>query len=187
MFQNQNKPQDGEDVLSTEAAPPAQPDDQGTPPKKNFFPQNAGNPAGPENGNTLPKEEVSPLMQSHQMERAENVIYVTILNDGETEHIFFLNSMLTPVNATVYTLKIELIFISIVMLILSILLALIISRQISKSMIRVNDSARELAKGKYDVVFEGRDRRIIRYVKLYGKGIRADRTIPQGTDCKCVT
>lgn len=67
-----------------EAAPPAQPDDQGTPPKKNFFPQNAGNPAGPENGNTLPKEEVSPLMQSHQMERAENVIYVTILNDGET-------------------------------------------------------------------------------------------------------
>lgn len=65
--------------------------------------------------------------------------------------------MLTPVNATVYTLKIELIFISIVMLILSILLALIISRQISKSMIRVNDSARELAKGKYDVVFEGKD------------------------------
>ena len=157
MFQNQNKPQNGEDVLSTEVAPPAQPDDQGTPPEKKDFPQNAGNPAGPENRNTLPKEEVPLLMQPHQMERAENVIYVTILNDGETEHIFFLNSMLTPVNATVYTLKIELIFISIVMLILSVLLALLISRQISKSMIRVNDSARKLARGNYDVVFEGKD------------------------------
>ncbi len=157
MFQDQNMPQGGEDVLSTEAAFLQKPDDQDTPPEKKEFPQNVGNPASPKNGNTPPKEEVPLLMQSHQMERAENVIYVTILNDGETEHIFFLNSMLTPVNATVYTLKIELIFISIVMLILSILLALIISRQISKSMIRVNDSARELAKGKYDVVFEGKD------------------------------
>lgn len=115
------------------------------------------NEEAPSNEEAPPKEEVPLLMQGHGIEQAESVIYVTILQSDGKELIFFLNCMLTPVNATVYTLKIELVFISILMLILSVILALVISRQISKSMIRVSNSARELAQGQYDVVFEGKD------------------------------
>lgn len=111
----------------------------------------------PEHQEKRPIDESPLFMQNYGMEQAESVIYITILNEGQTEMVFFLNCMLTPVHATVYTLKIELLFISVVMLVLSVLLAWIISRQISKSMIRVSDSARELAKGRYDVVFEGKD------------------------------
>ncbi len=111
----------------------------------------------PSGEDAMQEENDAAFMQNHGLDRAESVIYVTLLEINGEEIIFLLNCMLTPVGATVYTLKIELIFISILMLILSVLLAFLISRQISKSMIRVSDSAKELARGRYDVVFEGRD------------------------------
>ena len=42
---------------------------------------------------------------------------------------------------------------------LSLGIALLISRQISKSLIRINESAKALAKGDFDVRFEGKDYR----------------------------
>lgn len=109
----------------------------------------------------LPGREVPLFIQNHGMEHAESVIYVTILEVKGEEQVCFLNCMLTPVDATVYTLKIELLFISVFMLVLSVVLAFLISGQISKSMIRVSDSAKELARGDYDVLFEGKDYREI--------------------------
>lgn len=111
----------------------------------------------PPEGNLPPEAEDPVFVQNHGLAHAESVIYVTLLEIEGEEIIFLLNCMLTPVGATASTLKIELAFISILMLLLSVLLAFLISRQISKSMICVSDSAKELAKGRYDVVFEGRD------------------------------
>lgn len=47
------------------------------------------------------------------------------------------------------------------MILLSLLIAFIISKRVSKSIIRVNDSAKELAKGNFDVEFDGKDYREI--------------------------
>lgn len=104
-----------------------------------------------------PQTDVPQFMQNHGLEHAESVIYVTILEMEEQEIVFFLNCMLTPVDATVDTLKAELLFISVLMLILSIGLAILMAKQISKSMIRLSDSAKELAQGRFDVEFAGRD------------------------------
>ncbi len=136
-----------------------EPERKGNPPKENAPAQEDAplQEETPSEENAPPKREAPLFMQKHDMEQAESVIYVTILQNEGEEWIFFLNCMLTPVNATVYTLKIELIFISILMLVLSVVLAWVISRQISKSMIRVSNSAIELARGQYDVRFEGKD------------------------------
>lgn len=121
---------------------------------KTFFPELEG---------MMPKEipeqniQMDDFMQNHGQEKIESVIYVNIINDGEKELVLFVNSQLTPVDATVQTLRIELVCITGIMILLSLFVAFLLSRQISKSMIRMNATAKEMAKGKFDVIFDGKD------------------------------
>lgn len=108
----------------------------------------------------LPEEnQTAPFMQNHGQERAESVIYVSIVEVFGEEVILMVNSQLTPVDATVNTLRIELVWITVIMVLLSLAIALLISRQVSRSFIKINESAKELAKGNFDVRFEGKDYR----------------------------
>lgn len=112
-----------------------------------------GDAAIPENGEMF--------MQNHGQERIESVIYVNIVNDGTQDLVLFVNSQLTPIDATVHTLRVELVCITAIMIFLSLFVALLISRKISKSMIRINATAKEMAKGKFDVTFDEKDYREI--------------------------
>jgi signal transduction histidine kinase len=71
------------------------------------------------------------------------------------ELVVMINTIITPVDATVHTLRVQLIYISIIMVILSLVIAIVISLKISKPIIKMNDSAKKLGKGEYDVHFEG--------------------------------
>ncbi len=75
-------------------------------------------------------------------------------SDG-TVYVVLVNSMLTPVSATVGTIRIQLLFVSVFMIAFSVLLAVMISKNVSRPILKLNDSAKTLAKGKYDVSFEG--------------------------------
>lgn len=77
-----------------------------------------------------------------------------IAADG-TVYVVLVNSMLTPVSATVGTIRVQLLFVSVFMIAFSILLAVIISKNISRPILKLNDSAKVLAKGKYNVSFDG--------------------------------
>lgn len=101
------------------------------------------------------------FIQNRGMERAESVIYVKIITVDEQEVVIMVNSVLTPVDATVSTLKVQLTIISLVMIIFAMIMALFTSKWISKSIIRVNASAKRLAQGDFDVSFDGRDYREI--------------------------
>ncbi len=57
-------------------------------------------------------------------------------------------------DATVHTLRIQLLFVSIIMVVLSFGIAWILARGISLPVIRVNQSAKELAKANYQAVFD---------------------------------
>lgn len=48
-----------------------------------------------------------------------------------------------------------------IMIVLSLIIALLISKRVSKSIIVTNESAKELAKGNFDVEFGGKDCREI--------------------------
>ncbi len=62
--------------------------------------------------------------------------------------------MISPVDATVETLRTQLVCISIIMVLFCVVLAFLISRNISKPIVKINRSAKELARGNYQVRFE---------------------------------
>ncbi len=89
--------------------------------------------------------------------RDESMIYVEVVEkeDG-SKMIIFLNSTITPVNATVDTLRIQLACVTAITVLLALGMALFVSKRISRPIIKINSSAKELAKGNYETVFEGR-------------------------------
>lgn len=100
-------------------------------------------------------EKLPNMPNVHEM---ESLIKVCVVSDASGEdYVIFLNSIITPVGATVHTLRIQLICISITMVFLSLGLAFVMSKRVSKSIIRINSSAKELAEGKFDIEFNGRD------------------------------
>lgn len=85
----------------------------------------------------------------------ESVLYVYALETGGgNERLVILFASIAPLESTVETLRIQLIVITIIMCLLGVGLAWIISRSISKPIVRMNRSAAELARGNYDVRFE---------------------------------
>ncbi len=92
---------------------------------------------------------------------SKSVVYIKILNIDDEEQMLLINSLITPVDATVSTLRIQLTCITIITLILALVIALLISKRVSKSIIKVSNSAKEFAKGDLTVHFDGRDYREI--------------------------
>lgn len=77
-----------------------------------------------------------------------------VLEDGQTISLTF-NAIITPVNATVTTLKLQLYIITGIMILLSVFLALLIAKKVSKPIVDTNKSAKALAVGNYDIHFNG--------------------------------
>ena len=91
-----------------------------------------------------------------RMTEMESIISVEIVRSlSGQELVVMVNTIITPVDATVHTLRIQLIYISIIMVVLSLIIAIVISIRISKPIIKINESAKKLGKGEYDVRFEG--------------------------------
>lgn len=80
---------------------------------------------------------------------------VFVLDDGSKISLTFY-AMVTPVEATVSTLRLQLYIITGIMIFLAILLAIIISKHISNPIEQINKSAKVLAMGNYDTDFHGR-------------------------------
>jgi signal transduction histidine kinase len=67
-----------------------------------------------------------------------------------------INAVVSPVFATTNALRLQLYMISGVMIIMAAILAIIISRRVSKPIEKINRSAMDLAKGQYDTRFNGK-------------------------------
>lgn len=88
---------------------------------------------------------------------AVGMVYTVLVtgNDG-AEYMIMLNAELTPVDATVNTLKTQFLWITVVLIAAAFILALLISENISRPIAKMNRSAKKLAEGRYDVTFDGR-------------------------------
>ena len=85
-----------------------------------------------------------------------SVLKIKIVENAAGEEIaVFVYSTLTPVSATVQTLRIQLVCISVIMIILAFALALFISWSVSRPIVEINTTAKEMAKGNYDVKYKG--------------------------------
>lgn len=91
---------------------------------------------------------------SRQMDRIIYAEIVTVQATGE-ERLLLLTAAITPVGATVETLRIQLVYISVIMLVLAIGIAILLARRVAKPIEQLNRSAKELGRGNYDTSFEG--------------------------------
>ena len=96
----------------------------------------------------------TPLHPSGEAKRM-SMVRVDVCRQGDVPYVIMLNSELTPLSATVATLKTQYFWIALVFVLLALLLAITFSRSIISPIVRMNQSAKQLAQGNYDVRFEG--------------------------------
>ncbi|MEA5002089.1 MAG: HAMP domain-containing sensor histidine kinase [Christensenella sp.] len=86
----------------------------------------------------------------------ESMIYTKTVTaaDGQTM-LLALNSVITPVNSTVETLRVQLIYITVILIVCALVIALIIAKRVSNPIIKINKAAKKLAKAQYEVKFDG--------------------------------
>lgn len=66
----------------------------------------------------------------------------------------FINTSLEPLSSTTSILGSQLIYVTMLVMFLSLLIAYFVSKRISKPIIKINNTAKKMAKGNYDVTFE---------------------------------
>jgi len=91
----------------------------------------------------------------------KTIVSAMIVPSSGGNRLVLMNTMITPVNATIRTLRVQLVYITLILIALSLLIALLMSQRISKPIIKTNTAANELAKGDYDIVFDARGYREI--------------------------
>jgi signal transduction histidine kinase len=94
--------------------------------------------------------------------RAESIVYTKIVKDSNSQNFaVIINANISPVDATVGALRMQIIIITFIMLLTALILAYIMSKKITNPIIAINKSSKELAKGNYDAVFGNDDYREI--------------------------
>ncbi len=83
-----------------------------------------------------------------------------VRTDG-TRVSYTFYAVISPVKATISTIKVQLYYVTGIMIFLSVILAFIIAKIVSKPIEKLNESAKVLATGNYDVSFSGNEYREI--------------------------
>ncbi len=89
----------------------------------------------------------------HNSRISETIVYVRTVQTKNASAVIYIGTSLYPVDSTVSTLKVQLICVTAIMVLLSFVIALIISRVISRPVINLNKSAKVLAKADYTTTF----------------------------------
>lgn len=85
-----------------------------------------------------------------------SVLKIKIVENEAGEEIgIFAYSIISPVGATIQTLQVQLVCISIIMIVLAFILAILMSWRISKPIVEINKTAKEMARGNYDICYNG--------------------------------
>ena len=107
-----------------------------------FFDDNKGKP------DSFPRVAITP--------KGTNAIRLDIIPlDGGSELFIVQCSNLVPMSALGDTIKSQVIFTSLVLIVFAVVLVGLMARFITIPIIRINESAKRLGKGKYDVEFKG--------------------------------
>lgn len=95
------------------------------------------------------------LGETDDPNQIESVIYTKIATSKSGENILILlNTSISPVVSTVQTLKVQLLWITVIMIVLAVIMALLLAKNLSSPIVKINKSAKVLAQGKYDVDFD---------------------------------
>ncbi|HZK72107.1 MAG TPA: HAMP domain-containing sensor histidine kinase [Clostridia bacterium] len=85
-------------------------------------------------------------------------IYGALINKGTDDQlILYISSPLDPIDSTIAILKNQLIIVTGILLLLAFFIAFFISRRLSRPIVKLTDSAKHLAAGDFNVIFERGD------------------------------
>ena len=117
-----------------------------------------------DNGGTLTKkiDFAGTADEGYDEEFEGDTVYVRIFEADGNEYMILLNAQMQPVSAITNTYENQFRTIVIIMLIGSLLISLVISRKITKPIVKLNKSVERLAQGDYNEVFDGDGYREIR-------------------------
>ncbi len=85
----------------------------------------------------------------------ENLICVRLLHHGDGVRMILLNVELMPLASTVRTLRLQMIWISVILLLVAVAMAILLSHRLSAPLRNMSKEASKLALGDYDVRFDG--------------------------------
>lgn len=109
----------------------------------------------------IPADMLENVPKSYEMPKnykknTQSMTYISVVKNDDGQLITILiTAQLTPVNATVDTIKTQFVMIAAILIIIAIILALFLSKKIASPIISINTSAKQLATGDYDVHFAG--------------------------------
>ena len=85
-----------------------------------------------------------------RIKRFEGLVYVRLVQRADSSTaVIVLNTLITPLDSTMGTLRVQLIFVSMIVLLTAVILGVSISRTISEPIVRVNRAAKNLSRGEY--------------------------------------
>ena len=85
---------------------------------------------------------------------AFSAVYATVVEYGNSSFLIIQVAELLPLQSVVTTLQKQFLWIGIILLLLALLLAIAMSKLISKPIVRVNEQAKQLARGRYDNAYD---------------------------------
>lgn len=107
---------------------------------------------------TIPQEkDIQEFRQNVGSELVESIIFIKVATIQNSEVVIMVNSVLTPVDATVNTLKVQLKIITFILVVVAFFMAALTARGTSRSIIKLNNGAKKLAAGDYSVKFNAKD------------------------------
>lgn len=89
-------------------------------------------------------------------EQMQSMTYGVISSKGGANWFILVNSRITLMSEISQTIRTQLMMITAILLLFSVVLAFLIASRISKPIIKTNESAKHLAEGKFDITFEGK-------------------------------
>ncbi len=87
----------------------------------------------------------------------QNLIFAEVVKLSSDEERFVLvTALITPVDSVINTLRIQLIFVSVIFILFAIILAFVVSKRLSSPLVEINTTIKQLARRNYNVEFNSR-------------------------------
>ncbi len=97
---------------------------------------------------------VKKVSYTSEIDRLKTQIYVYGKTIPDTEYCYVILMPIDPIDATSSVITNQLMYITVISLIISTVISLFMSRKISRPIKKINDTAKQLGKGDYNIKFE---------------------------------
>lgn len=107
--------------------------------------------------NFEPIEEQPLAIKKAEKKGMQDMTYISVIKNKEKKlQTIIISAQLSPVDATIETIQAQFLIIVLILILVAIILVFVLSRIIAKPIISINQSAKILAKGNYEVRFHAK-------------------------------